>query len=176
MCKPKLLLIACFLVIARIILRTKLPVNTLFDQYGFERSISKDDSRSKEAVDAGNDDLNCSKGCKPRTLIALDDTIQSLFAFDTPMADTGSCVAAGGTQSVTGLKLIFLCSTVAGEEPRGRSQDSIEDTLCRDMMERRRRVQNNKPSIWVGGDAWGAEYCTPLPDPHLARKARSRVS
>ena len=59
------------------------------------------------------------------------------------MADIGSfCVATGGTQSVTGLKLIFLCSTASGEAPRGRSQDSMEETLCKDMMEKRRRIQD----------------------------------
>lgn len=67
--------------------------------------------------------------------------LHNRFPDETLTAAKGSCSAAGATQVPTGLKLIFRCSVRAGDEPRRCSQDSIELTLCRDMM----NVQIEKP-------------------------------
>ena len=50
------------------------------------------------------------------------------FVFETSKAPIGSSFAAGGTHVPTGLKLIFLCSDLAGEDPRTCSYELIEAT------------------------------------------------
>ena len=58
-----------------------------------------------------------------------------LFDFDISIACIGSSCAIGGTQVPAGLKLIFLCSDLAGEEPRTCSYELMELTLWRDILE-----------------------------------------
>ena len=56
---PNLLLVAYIDIILELLLCASVPVYALIDQYGLYRGVSEDDAGGEEAVDNGEEDLNC---------------------------------------------------------------------------------------------------------------------
>ena len=97
----------------------ELSVDPLFDQDWFYCCIPKDDPSGEQTVDDGEGDLYCNEfGLVFSRREEYKQHLHILLLFETSKAPIGSSFAAGGTHLPTGLKDMFLCSDLAGDEPR----------------------------------------------------------
>lgn len=93
-----------------------MPVDSLIEQDRLEGSVTKNNSGSEEAIHDGCRNLDYGQGQRLSLLIE-EYLVLSRLVLETSKAPTGSSFAAGGTHVPTGLKLIFRCSDLAGDEP-----------------------------------------------------------
>ena len=134
---PHVLLVACHLRIAGIVCRTVLPIYPLCYQHRLDSRVSKHDTRRKQAVYTGHNDLGCLSHQHSASFMWGGELLPMRFFVETSAVIMGgpSGICFGGTRSAIGLKLILRRSVAVGDRARGcRSIDSMESTRWSDMV------------------------------------------